>query len=373
MTTPPKKTAAEKKGEYRRGTQKKAAKGPSARGAAARAANEKRGVPSVAKPKPPRERSVRDAASRDTAPRDTALRDAASREKTKAPKPEGRAPGAARPARDRSEAGSSKRRPKPQRSAEAPPSKAGGTVKADREGPMRVQRALARAGVVSRRGADQAVADGRVQVNGAIATVGQVVDPFRDVIMLDGTPVITRVTSHTWIVLHKPAAVMTTRKDPEKRTTVFDLVDDVPGLVYVGRLDFMTEGVLLLTTDGRAAHALTHPSNEVERTYVATVRGDAVTAAKVARRGVELDDGLVIPREVVAHPLGGRRWALEITIAEGKTHEVRRLCEALELEVERLVRTRFGPVRLGDLPSGGARALNSTEREVLEALMVGGK
>ncbi|WP_310570309.1 pseudouridine synthase [Gemmatimonas sp.] len=353
MTKPPKKTAAEKKGEYRRGTQKKTPKGPSARGAAARAANDKRGVPSVAKPKPPRERSVRDAESRDTAPRDTAPRE--------------------KPVRDRSGAGSSKRRVKPQRSADAPPSKAGGTVKADREGPMRVQRALARAGVVSRRGADQAVAEGRVQVNGAIATVGQVVDPFRDVIVLDGTPVITRVTSHTWIVVHKPAAVMTTRKDPEGRTTVFDLVDDVPGLVYVGRLDFMTEGVLLLTTDGRAAHALTHPSNEVERTYVATVRGDAVTAAKVARRGVQLEDGLVVPREVVAHPLGGRRWALEITIAEGKTHEVRRLCDALELEVERLVRTRFGPVRLGDLPPGGARALNSTEREVLEALMVGGK
>ncbi len=352
MTTPPKKSAAEKKGEYRRGTQKKAPKGPSARGAAARAANEKRGVPSVAKPKPPRERSVRDG-----------VRDAEARESTPREKP----------VRDRSEAGSSKRRPKPQRSADAPPSKAGGTVKAEREGPMRVQRALARAGVVSRRGADQAVADGRVQVNGAIATIGQVVDPFRDIITLDGTPVITRVTSHTWIVVHKPAAVMTTRKDPEKRTTVFDLVDDVPGLVYVGRLDFMTEGVLLLTTDGRAAHALTHPSNEVERTYVATVRGDAVTAAKVARRGVQLEDGLVVPREVVAHPLGGRRWALEITIAEGKTHEVRRLCDALDLEVERLVRTRFGPVRLGDLPSGGARALNSTEREVLEALMGGGK
>jgi len=355
VTKPPKKTAAEKKGEYRRGTQKKTAKGPSARGAAARAANEKRGVPSVAKPKAPRERSVRDAASREQP--ETNAADVRS----------------ARPVRNRSETGSSKRRPKPQRSIDAPPSKAGGTVKAEREGPMRIQRALARAGVVSRREADQAVAEGRVQVNGAIATVGQVVDPFRDVIMLDGKPVITRVTSHTWIVLHKPAAVMTTRKDPEKRTTVFDLVDDVPGLVYVGRLDFMTEGVLLLTTDGRAAHALTHPSNEVERTYVATVRGDAVTAAKVARRGVQLEDGLVVPREVVAHPLGGRRWALEITIAEGKTHEVRRLCDALELEVERLVRTRFGPVRLGELPSGGARALNSTEREVLEALMVGGK
>lgn len=233
---------------------------------------------------------------------------------------------------------------------------------------MRVHRALARAGAVSRREADRAVAEGRVTVNGVIATVGQVVDPAVDRITLDDRPIRTQVTTHQWIVLHKPAAVMTTRKDPAGRTTVFDLVDDAPGLVYVGRLDFMTEGVLLLTTDGRAAHALTHPSREVERTYVATVRGDAVTAARTARRGVELEDGLVVPREVVAHPLGSRRWALEITIAEGKTHEVRRLCDALELEVERLVRTRFGPVRLGDLPSGAARALTNTEREVIQAL-----
>ena len=377
MTKPPKKTAAEKKGEYRRGTQKKTPKGPSARGAAARAANEKRGVPSVAKPKPPRERSARDAVALEKPAAKPGAKPVAKPEDARA----------ARPKRDRSDSGSSKRRPIEQHTAPPrapgskprvpkaapPPSKAGGTVKAEREGPMRVQRALARAGVVSRREADQAVADGRVQVNGAVATIGQVVDPNRDQIMLDGTPVVTRITSHTWIVLHKPSAVMTTRKDPEGRTTVFDLVDDVPGLVYVGRLDFMTEGVLLLTTDGRAAHALTHPSNEVERTYVATVRGDAVTAAKVARRGVQLEDGLVVPREVVASPLGGRRWALEITIAEGKTHEVRRLCDALELEVERLVRTQFGPVRLGDLPPGGARALNSTEREVLEALMVAGR
>lgn len=234
---------------------------------------------------------------------------------------------------------------------------------------MRVQRALARAGVLSRREADSAVADGRVQVNGTTAVIGQVVDPARDRITLDGTPVVTQVTSHRWIVLHKPAAVMTTRKDPAGRPTVFDLVNDAPGLVYVGRLDFMTEGVLLLTTDGTAAHALTHPSREVERTYVATVRGDAVSAAREARRGVQLEDGLVVPIEVLAHPLGGRRWAFELTIAEGRTHEVRRICDALGLEVERLVRTRFGPVRLGDLPSGAARALTNTERTVLDALI----
>ena len=234
---------------------------------------------------------------------------------------------------------------------------------------MRIQRALARAGVVSRRGADQAVADGRVQVNGVVAQIGQTVDPARDVITVDGRRVDTRVTAHRWIVLHKPAAVVTTRNDPQQRTTVFDLIEDVPGLVYVGRLDFMTEGVLLLTTDGAAAHALTHPSREVERTYVATVRGDAVSAARQARDGIELDDGRVVPRDVQAHPLGSRRWAFEITITEGKTHEVRRICDALGLEVERLVRTRFGPIRLGNLPSGEARALTNAERTVLDALI----
>lgn len=245
----------------------------------------------------------------------------------------------------------------------------GGTVKARPEGPMRVQRALARAGLVSRREADRAVAEGRVGVNGAVALVGQTVDPSRDEITLDGKPVRVVLDAHRWIVLHKPAAVMTTRKDPGGRRTVFDLVDHVPGLVYVGRLDFMTEGVLLLTTDGRAAHALTHPSNEVERSYVATVRGDAPSAVRQARRGVELEDGMVLPREVSAHPIGDRRWAFEVTIAEGRTHEVRRLCDALGLEVERLVRTRFGPVRLGNLAPGATRALTPAERDVLEALV----
>ncbi len=234
---------------------------------------------------------------------------------------------------------------------------------------MRVQRALARAGAVSRREADRAVSEGRVQVNGAMATIGQVIDPARDRVTIDGTPVDTRITTHHWIVLHKPSAVMTTRKDPGGRTTVFDLVDPIPGLVYVGRLDFMTEGVLLLTTDGKAAHALTHPSNEIERTYIATVRGDATTAVREARRGVQLDDGLVVPRDVAASPLGNRRWAFEITIAEGKTHEVRRVCEALGLEVERLVRVSFGPVRLGELPAGAARAVSAKEREFLDALI----
>ena len=238
---------------------------------------------------------------------------------------------------------------------------------------MRIQRALARAGVASRRAAEELVAAGRVRINGVVAATGQSVVPEQDEITVDGKPVAAPATAH-WIVLNKPAGTMTTRSDPEGRRTIFALVDDVPGLTYVGRLDYMTEGVLLLTTDGDAAHKLTHPSSEVERTYVATVRGDGAAAARAALKGVELEDGLVLPRDVHARRVGRGLWELEITIAEGRTREVRRLCEALGLEVERLVRTRFGPVKLGSLPSGKTRPLTAREGDIITALTkTGGK
>ncbi|HUF27509.1 MAG TPA: pseudouridine synthase [Gemmatimonadaceae bacterium] len=232
---------------------------------------------------------------------------------------------------------------------------------------MRIQRALARAGVASRRRAEELVAAGRVQVNGAVARTGQSVDPAHDRITVDGVA-IGLPAEVRWIVLHKPPGVMTTRSDPEGRRTVFDLVEAVPGLTYVGRLDYMTEGVLLLTTDGAAAHGLTHPSREIPRTYVATVRGRIPDAVKRLRRGVELDDGVVTPSDIEARSLGGGRWDLELTIAEGRTREVRRVCEAVGLEVLRLVRTRFGPVTLGKLPAGETRALTSSERRQIAAL-----
>ncbi len=233
---------------------------------------------------------------------------------------------------------------------------------------MRLQRALARAGIASRRAAEEIITAGRVTVNGTVAQLGQTVDPARDRILLDGKPVAAPAAAE-WYLLHKPAGVMTTRDDPEGRRTVFDLAPSRPGLTYVGRLDFMTEGVLLLTTDGEGAHKLAHPSREVQRTYVALVRGNAPAAVKAVRQGVELEDGVVRAVHADAYALGARRWEFELTLTEGRTREVRRVCEVLGLEVERLLRIRFGPIELGDLPVGQARPLTAPELRALDNLL----
>jgi 23S rRNA pseudouridine2605 synthase len=195
-----------------------------------------------------------------------------------------------------------------------------------------------------------------------------VVDPAHDAIVVDGKRLDAPSRTAEWIVLNKPSGVLTTRTDPEGRPTIFGLVPDLPGLTYVGRLDYLTEGVLLLTTDGAAANALTHPSNEVERTYVAVVRGEAGKAAREAMRGVELEDGEVKAIEADAAPLGKGRWEFRVVLTEGRNREVRRLCEALGLTVERLVRTRFGPVSLGGLEPGQSRPLSVSEGRAIKEL-----
>ena len=232
---------------------------------------------------------------------------------------------------------------------------------------MRIQRALARAGVASRRRSEELVAAGRVRINGVVAITGQSVDLETDLITVDDKPV-TQPTGYHWLVLNKPSGVLTTKSDPGGRRTVFDLVTDKPGLTYVGRLDYMTEGVLILTTDGEAAHKLTHPSKEVERTYVATVRGDGPAAVRAGRDGIELEDGWMQPLDITATNISRGLWDLEVTIAEGKNREIRRFCAALDLAVERLVRTRFGPVSLGALPSGASRPLTGKERDIILAI-----
>jgi 23S rRNA pseudouridine2605 synthase len=225
---------------------------------------------------------------------------------------------------------------------------------------MRIQRAVARAGVASRRTAEMLVAAGRVTVNGVAATTGQAVDPSRDDIRVDGTR-LRAVEKARWFVLNKPVGVVTTKRDPQKRPTVFDLVPEVPGLTYVGRLDYLTAGVLILTNDGAGAHKLAHPSSEIPRTYIANVRGDALAGAERAKRGVRLDDGVVHVDKVVVRPGERKQWDFEVTLHEGRNREVRRLCEALGLRVDRLVRTAYGPILLGDLEPGEWRELHHTE------------
>jgi 23S rRNA pseudouridine2605 synthase len=235
---------------------------------------------------------------------------------------------------------------------------------------MRIQRALARAGIASRRKAEEIIAAGRVTVNGSVAIIGQPVDPTSDAIMVDGKR-IGSPTQTTWIVFNKPLGVMTTRSDPEGRKTVFDYMPEVPGLTYVGRLDFLTEGVILMTNDGAAAHALTHPSSEIERVYSVTVTGDASQAPDMMMDGIELEDGIAIAKRASAVKLGRDRWELELVLTEGKKREVRRMCAAVGLAVERLIRTKYGPVTLGELPTGASRPLTPREKQGIERMLHG--
>jgi 23S rRNA pseudouridine2605 synthase len=225
---------------------------------------------------------------------------------------------------------------------------------------MRIHRALARAGIASRRAAETLVAAGRVTVNGAPARTGQTVEPSRDDIRVDGRP-LPRASKARWFALNKPVGVVTTRRDPEGRPTVFELVPEVPGLTYVGRLDYLTSGLLILTSDGAGANKLAHPSGEVTRTYIATVRGEVERAAELAARGVRLEDGMVRPEGIRIHPLKNRTWEFEVTLREGRNREVRRLCEALGLKVEGLERIAYGSVELGKLKPGEWRELTTNE------------
>ncbi|MGP8160382.1 MAG: pseudouridine synthase [Candidatus Dormibacteria bacterium] len=233
----------------------------------------------------------------------------------------------------------------------------------------RLNRYLARRGVASRRGADTLINAGRVTVNGTDAALGTSVNPERDRVSVDGRPIAAERRSET-LMLNKPAGVVTTVRDPHRRPTVMGLVaDPVPGLVPVGRLDADSRGLLLLSSDGNLAHRLTHPRYGVVKRY-RLVLGRALTAADLRRllEGVELEDGLARPLTV--RRAGTRREdVIEVTLAEGRKRELRRLCAAIDAPVLDLVRTGLGPLRLGQLEEGRARPLIPRELEALYAVV----
>ena len=232
---------------------------------------------------------------------------------------------------------------------------------------MRLQRALARAGVASRRKAEDLIRSGRVRVDGTPATIGMSVDPDAQRITVDGR-VVRAAAKTTWLALNKPLGYVVSRSDPEGRRTVFDLLPKVPGLTYVGRLDVMTSGLLLLTTDGAAAHRLMHPRYEVPRSYWLAVHGaDAAEIRAALAQRIVIDGRAVRVVDFRVRP-AGRSVEVEITLAEGRQRIVRRIAEALDLKIEWLHRVAYGPVRLGKLGEGKWRELTRQEIATIERL-----
>ena len=228
---------------------------------------------------------------------------------------------------------------------------------------MRLNAYLARAGVASRRGADELIKAGRVRVNSEPGALNTFVEPG-DRVELDGRELAPQRLAY--VLLHKPAGVVTTARDPHGRPTVVDLVRHESRVVPVGRLDADTTGALLLTNDGPLAHRLAHPRYEVEKVYEAEVEGEpGGEALRRLREGVELDDGRTAPAGV--RRLGPS--SLELSLHEGRKHQVKRMLEAVGHPVRRLHRSRYAGLALEGLGPGESRELTGPEVEALRRLV----
>jgi 23S rRNA pseudouridine2605 synthase len=257
-------------------------------------------------------------------------------------------------AKSRAQANTQRRRP-------AQPAEQGRDVHV--EGGVRLQKVLAQAGLGSRRASEEMIANGRVEVDGQVVTeLGVRVDPATAVIHVDGLRIQLDQAKVT-IALNKPLGVVSTMDDPKGRPTVADLIRNrEERLFHVGRLDADSEGLLLLTNDGELANRLSHPKYEIAKTYLVTVEGEVYPrVGRELLKGVELDDGVAKMDAVhVLQQIEGFAM-LEVVLHEGRNRIVRRMFEAVGHPVTRLVRTRIGPIPLGDLKPGRTRVLGRTE------------
>lgn len=228
----------------------------------------------------------------------------------------------------------------------------------------RIQKVMTDNGIMSRRKTEEAIQQGRVTVNGRPARLGQPINPRRDVVAVDGVRVQFQKKKHNvYIMLHKPRGYVTTTSDELGRNCVADLIKEAPERVYpIGRLDRNSEGLLLFTNDGEFANMMMHPSNKITKTYRVTVRPDITDeqAAKMSS-GIELDGKKTLPATVLVLQKQEGRVVLQMTISEGRNRQIRRMCEAVGLEVARLKRTAVGPLKLGMLQPGQWRELRPAE------------
>lgn len=234
----------------------------------------------------------------------------------------------------------------------------------------RLQKYLARAGVASRRHCEEMIAAGLVKVNGTVVSeMGTRVNPLKDCIEVEGKR-ITNTESKVYIMLYKPRGYVTTMSDPKGRKKITDLLQNVKERVYpVGRLDYDSEGLLLLTNDGDLAFALTHPRHKVPKTY--TVRVEGIPSENNLLRmskGLPLEDGTTAPAQVEFVEIRDGNALLKITIHEGKNRQIRRMCEFIGHPVKRLKRTRIGPINLGVLKAGEYRQLTVSELRQLKSI-----
>lgn len=226
----------------------------------------------------------------------------------------------------------------------------------------RLQKILAKAGIASRRGAEQLIRDGRIRVNGQVVTeMGCKIDPSRDTITCDGQPL--AFEQKLYILLNKPAGYVTTLADPQGRPKVSDLLADIPLRLFpVGRLDLDTEGALLMTNDGELANAILHPRFEVNKTYEAEVMGSpAADKLRRLQQGIEIEGVTTRPAAVRVLRRHKDRTLVEIIIHEGKKRQVRKMFQAINHRVLHLKRTAYGDLRLGALPPGKFRILGSVD------------